>query len=109
MHDLHIWLYPYTVIRCLMRLWRVLFVISRARACGLQLLFAWCIVGITPAATAQVAAGTITGVVTDQAHATVPGATVTVTNVATNVRRVSTSTTDGVYSVPGLAPGTYRI
>jgi len=72
-------------------------------------MLAWCLVAIASSAAAQVAAGSITGVVTDQAHATVPGATVTVTNVATNIQRVVTSTTDGVYTAPGLAPGTYRI
>src|SRR5262245_26065050 len=58
---------------------------------------------------AQVATGTITGVVTDQAHAAVPGATVTITNAGTNGQRVITSTGEGVYTAPGLAPGTYRI
>src|SRR5215831_7657643 len=84
-------------------------VVSRACVYGLRLILAWSVVAVASSATAQVAAGSITGVVTDQAHATVPGATVTVTNVATNIQRVVTSTTDGVYTAPGLAPGTYRI
>ena len=58
---------------------------------------------------AQVAAGEITGVVRDQGRAMVPGATVTVTNVATNLQRIVASTHEGVYTAPGLLPGEYRI
>src|SRR5258705_13631152 len=57
----------------------------------------------------QVAAGEITGIVKDPAGAAVPGATVTVTNVATNRQRVVVSTPDGVYTAPSLASGEYRI
>src|SRR5262252_4236646 len=83
-------------------------VVSRACMYGFRIALA-CLVAVASSATAQVAAGSITGVVTDQARATVPGATVTVTNVATNIQRVVTSTTGGVYTAPGLSPGTYRI
>ncbi|HEX3704216.1 MAG TPA: TonB-dependent receptor [Vicinamibacterales bacterium] len=58
---------------------------------------------------AQVAAGEITGIVTDQAGAPVPGATVTVTAVSTHTQRVAVSTSDGVYTAASLAPGAYRI
>ncbi len=51
----------------------------------------------------------ITGVVNDQARAAVPGATITVTNIDTNRQRVVTSSGDGVYAAPTLAPGNYRI
>src|SRR5262245_32110163 len=64
--------------------------------------------GVSPAA-AQVAAGEITGLIRDQAGAAVPGATVTVTNVDTNLQRVVVSTSDGVYTAPSLASGAYRI
>jgi len=57
----------------------------------------------------QVASGSITGLITDQAGAAVPGVTVTVTNVATNVPRVVVSSGDGVYAAASLAPGTYRL
>src|SRR5262249_30997471 len=39
----------------------------------------------------------------------VPGAVVSVTNVATNRERTATSTNGGVYSIAGLAPGEYRV
>jgi hypothetical protein len=58
---------------------------------------------------AQVAGGTITGVVKDQAGAAVPGTTITVTNVETNRQRVVVSTGEGVYAAAGLAPGAYRV
>ncbi|HZR22328.1 MAG TPA: TonB-dependent receptor [Vicinamibacterales bacterium] len=57
---------------------------------------------------AQVAAGEITGIVKDQAGATVPGATVTITRTDTNTRRIAVSTADGIY-VASLAPGEYRV
>src|SRR3989442_622997 len=58
---------------------------------------------------AQVAAAEITGVVKDQAGAAAPGATVTVTDVHTNRQRIVTSSRDGVYAAPSLAPGDYRV
>src|SRR2546422_11489501 len=58
---------------------------------------------------AQVAAAEITGVVKDQAGAAAPGATVTVTDVHTNRPRIVTSSRDGVYAAPSLAPGDYRV
>src|SRR2546425_7105310 len=58
---------------------------------------------------ARVAAAEITGVVKDQAGAAAPGATVTVTDVHTNRPRIVTSSRDGVYAAPSLAPGDYRV
>ena len=62
-----------------------------------------------PAAFAQVASAEMTGSIADQAGAPVPGATVTVTNAATSQARVVISTADGIYAVPGLASGRYRV
>ena len=56
----------------------------------LSLLVALCL-ALGSAALAQVAAGEITGIVKDQAGAAVPGATVTVTDVNTNLQRVIVS------------------
>ena len=53
---------------------------------------------------AQVAGGEITGAVTDQAGAAVPGATVTVSSGANGQQRVVLTTADGIYAAPGLAP-----
>ena len=60
-------------------------------------------------ALAQVDRGTITGIVTDSSGAVVPGVTVTVTNVGTDIAtRVVTNAT-GTYSVPLLPAAVYRL
>ncbi|HWF48275.1 MAG TPA: TonB-dependent receptor, partial [Bryobacteraceae bacterium] len=53
--------------------------------------------------------GEITGDVTDPSGAAVPSAMVTVTNMATNVARQSTTNTSGLYVFPDLVPGTYEV
>jgi Carboxypeptidase regulatory-like domain/TonB dependent receptor-like, beta-barrel len=73
------------------------------------LLAAFCVAASAPPVLAQVAAGEITGVVQDPGGAAVPGATITVTDIATNRQRVVVSTQDGIYTAPSLAPGTYSI
>ena len=82
--------------------------LDRRAACALLSAWLICAVGI-PAATAQTGAGALTGLVTDQNGAAVPGATITLTNTATNLQRVVVSTSDGVYAAPSLAPGEYRV
>ena len=67
-----------------------------------------CAAAVLPAR-AQTAAGEITGRVTDQAGAALPGATLTVTDTRTNGQRVVVSSDDGVYTVAGLVPGEYRL
>ena len=58
---------------------------------------------------AQTNAGTITGTIFDPSQAVVDGVKVTVHNLATNVAQTATSNSAGVYSLPALEPGTYRI
>ena len=58
-------------------------------------------------ASAQVAAGTIQGSVTDASGAVIPGAKIAVKNMATAIARDITSNADGVYSAPSLTPGQY--
>src|SRR5947209_914379 len=53
--------------------------------------------------------GTITGEVKDSTGAVVPGATVTVTNKATNATRTTASNAVGLYDFPALPPGSYTI
>jgi protocatechuate 3,4-dioxygenase beta subunit len=53
--------------------------------------------------------GTITGEVKDQTGATIPGATVTAQNVATNAIRTQASNEAGVYTFPAMPPGAYQI
>ena len=53
--------------------------------------------------------GTIQGTVTDSTGAVVPGATVQVTEVKTNVTHNLTTTGAGFYSAAALDPGTYKV
>lgn len=53
--------------------------------------------------------GTITGTVTDSTGAAVPGAAVTATNISTNAAAAVTSSREGVFVIPALPPGTYRV
>src|SRR5713226_4767691 len=53
--------------------------------------------------------GTISGVVTDSIGAVVPGATVKVTNIDTNVTAALKTNGAGVYVASTLAVGTYRV
>jgi hypothetical protein len=53
--------------------------------------------------------GAISGTVEDPTGAVVPGATVTVTNVDTNVSTVRTTTRAGDYNISALIPGTYTV
>ena len=55
------------------------------------------------------APGTISGTITDPNGAVVPGATITITNAATNQSFTTTSNSDGNYSTASLSPGTYSV
>jgi hypothetical protein len=58
---------------------------------------------------AQIGTSTITGSVTDPTGAIIPEVVVTVTNVETNFTFTGRTNTDGLYRVPSLQPGPYRI
>jgi outer membrane receptor protein involved in Fe transport len=60
--------------------------------------------GASFAQTAQV-----TGRISDAAGAVVPGAQVTVTNLATGINREAASNDDGYFTIPLLKPGEYRL
>src|SRR5713226_8997728 len=64
---------------------------------------------IVPPAWAQAVSATLIGTVTDSSGATVPNATVTATETRTGVLRKTSTTADGVYTIPYLAPGVYRV
>jgi len=51
----------------------------------------------------------IRGTVTDQTGAVLPGATVTITNVGTNISTVAKTDSKGLYLLPGLRPDRYVI
>ncbi len=52
---------------------------------------------------------TLTGQVVDPQGAVISGATITATNIATNISRTAKTTGAGDYTIPNLAPGTYDI
>jgi len=61
------------------------------------------------AAFAQTGAASLTGIVTDDSGAAVPGATVTATNQATNVEYTAVSNDAGNYTVTSLPVGSYVV
>src|SRR5215213_9791777 len=58
---------------------------------------------------AQSGTTSISGTIADQNGASVPGATVTITNPQTGFKRTTTSSDDGKYGFPGIAPATYQL
>jgi len=58
---------------------------------------------------AQSPNGTITGIVLDPDAKAIPGAEIIVVNDLTGVQYVSSTNGEGIYTVPNLAPGSYRI
>ena len=57
----------------------------------------------------QTPLGTVTGLAVDASGGAVSGASVTLTNNDTGVRRMTTTNTTGAYAFPNLQPGTYRM
>jgi hypothetical protein len=63
----------------------------------------------SPVARAQADLGSINGTVTDATGAVVPNASITLVNVANGAQRVSTTNSQGDYSITQLPPADYRI
>jgi Carboxypeptidase regulatory-like domain/TonB dependent receptor-like, beta-barrel len=74
----------------------------------LVVLIALGVCGASPVV-AQQDAATVVGEVTDPSGGVVPGAAVTVTNLATGITLTTVTNDRGVYSLPGLRPGEYTI
>ena len=53
--------------------------------------------------------GEVTGRISDSSTAAVPGASITLTNVATNAARTAVSTDSGDYTFPSVPPGFYNL
>ena len=62
-----------------------------------------------PSAHAQAVNGTLLGTITDSNDAVVPGATVTIVDVNTNIKRSATTNESGNYVFGNLPQGTYRV
>jgi len=67
------------------------------------------VLGSGAAVWSQTVQGVITGTVTDPTGAVVPNATVTITNVGTNISQNTTTAGDGSYRFPLVPPGTYTL
>lgn len=80
---------------------------------GTRLARAFLVLGIllliSSAAFAQGSGGVLTGRVTDETGAALPGVTVTATNASTGYNRTAVTGPDGVYRFPSLPPGTYSV
>ena len=63
----------------------------------------------TPAFAQSLTTGAISGTVTDQTNAVMPGATVTVINTGSGDTRTGTTNTTGSYLITLLVPGDYRL
>ena len=72
------------------------------------LLFCLCLGGLSLAAVAQQTASSVRGVVADPDSAVIPGATVTLTP-ATGKALTTQSQSDGTFTIPNVAPGTYSL
>ena len=57
----------------------------------------------------QASTGSVSGTVRDQSGAAVPGASVALTNTATNIASKSTTNESGYYLFPGVNPGPYTL
>lgn len=58
---------------------------------------------------AQFTSGSITGIVFDPNGAQVANATVTATSITTNAARTVSTNTSGIFAIPGLQPGDYKL
>ena len=76
------------------------FVVAMVALVGLL----WC-----PASWAQVNSARLSGTVLDSSGAAIPGAQITITNVATNITRNLKTNGAGLYNSPGLTAGTYSV
>ena len=78
--------------------------ISRISRCAFALVFVF-----AASVFAQETRGTIIGHVLDEQGGAMPGVTVTITNVDTNVSATLTTNSTGYYQAPLLLPGNYRV
>ncbi|MEO8077422.1 MAG: TonB-dependent receptor [Acidobacteriota bacterium] len=83
--------------------------IRRTTVIGSWLAIALTMTAYARPASAQVLYGSIAGTLTDETHAVVPKASVTVTNTSTGLSRQVTTDQAGYYAVPNLSEGTYDL
>ena len=95
--------------------WKILNQLHKFRGCRVRqqtflvLFAAFLVLAASGVAWSQTVQGVITGTITDPTGAVVPGATVTITNVGTNISQTTTTGSDGFYRFPLVPPGTYTL
>src|SRR5207302_5114253 len=101
--------------RCPVVGWKILNQLHKFRGCSVckrifaVLFAAFLILVASGVAWSQTVQGVITGTITDPTGAVVPGATVAITNVGTNISQTTTTGSDGSYRFPLVPPGTYTV
>src|SRR5579864_9047553 len=78
------------------------------RLCRVVFLVVLSLLVITPI-DGQSPNGTVSGIVIDPSGATVPGADILIANDATGVQYSAKTNSEGLYVVPNLPPGSYRL
>ena len=76
---------------------------------GFVLVFLLGMLTLTPSAISQNSYGAVVGTVTDSSGAAIPGATITLTNIGTNEKKVMESDAAGNYRFVSLPPTQYRV
>ncbi len=76
---------------------------------GTRLMVVLCILALAPPLLAQSGRGTITGTVADKSGGVIPGVEVTAINVDTGVETKTVTTDVGLYRIPYIQPGNYRV
>src|SRR4051812_25862766 len=79
------------------------------RSLGSGLLMALLFVALPAVASAQALGGSLVGNVTDETGAALPGATVTITQMETNLSRDVVTNENGAFNATNLLPGTYQV
>ncbi len=82
---------------------------SRAARCLAAGLLAALALPALARAQSRLTGADLVGRVTDESHAVIPGAAVTVTNRDTNLVRTVNTDAQGEFKVPALPPGTYKV
>jgi outer membrane receptor protein involved in Fe transport len=75
----------------------------------MRLMLACAVAVVLPGVAFAQATGSISGIVTDESGAVMPGVTVEATNVGTNQTRAAVTGADGFYSIPLVPPGQYSL
>ncbi len=70
---------------------------------------AFALIAVVSLASAQIGSSTITGRVTDASGAIVPKVNVSIVQASTNFQFTAVTNDDGLYRVPSLSPGAYRL